>query len=220
VTPSNRLAYFVIVNHTKQTVGISGKAAGLLKVEGLRASMASGRDFSSRFKQSRDSIEWMDWIRLGGFLIIYVAVVICACFGANRLKPITNSFSSFMTVLITILAALGMLVYMAVVFYFALFNSRIPGQDPSSGIFAMPLVTIGVPAAMVASLALVTVLPLTMAATEPLSLKGLGIEIKGPAAQIVLWALCFVVIIAGIAALAQVESKTEKIDHAAQQTSS
>jgi hypothetical protein len=176
--------------------------------------------FLPDFSESNDSIEWMDWIRLGGFFIFYVAVVICACFGANHLKPIKNSFPDFMTVLITILAALGMLIYMAVLFYFEVFNGRIPGQDPSSGIFAKPLVSIGVPSAMVASLALVTVLPLTIGATEPLSLKGLGIEIKGPAAQIVLWALCFVVIIVGIAALAQVESKTEKIDRSPQQTTS
>jgi hypothetical protein len=69
-----------------------------------------------------------------------------------------------------------------------------------------PLLSVGVPISVVASLALVTLLPIvslststppTPSASPTLSIEGLGFKLVGPAAQIVLWAMCFILILGG-----------------------
>jgi hypothetical protein len=121
-------------------------------------------------------------------------------------EPIDN-FTKFMTCFVSIAAVLGMLVYMALVLYIAVFGAQ---TEQLKGILSAPLVNVGLPVAVVASLALVALLPLTTTSTEPLEIEGLGLTIKGPAAQIVLWAMCFVVIIGGMVAVSALSSKESK----------
>jgi hypothetical protein len=67
-----------------------------------------------------------------------------------------------------------------------------------------------VPVAAVASLALVTLLPLTTSSSEPLKLKGLTVEVEGPAAQIILWVMCFIAIVAAAAIGPKADNQPKK----------
>jgi hypothetical protein len=138
------------------------------------------------------------------FIGLVVAALLVVYGAANKLNPAKTDFTRFMTCFISIVAVLGMLVYMTLVLYITLFRAE---QESLKGILSAPLLNVGLPVAVVASLALVTLLPLTTASNEPLELKGLGLEIKGPAAQIVLWAMCFVVIMGGMVAAAALSPK-------------
>ena len=142
--------------------------------------------------------------------ICFFALIILGLFGsyyeANRLKAIETDFQTFMGYFISILTVVGMLIYMVIVLYLGLFAGGFAGQT-NSGFLSAPLVFVGVPVAAVASLALVTLLPLTTSSSEPLKLKGLSVEVEGPAAQIILWVMCFIAIIAGIVAAAAIGPK-------------
>jgi hypothetical protein len=135
------------------------------------------------------------------FLFFLLAIVgsIGVYLLASGLRLIASEFTAFMSYFISIAAALAMLAYATLVFYVALFGAP---SDPLRGLFNAPLVTVGLPTAIVASMALVTLLPLTTSSNEPLEIDGLSLKIKGPAAQIVLWAMCFIVILGGMVAAA------------------
>jgi hypothetical protein len=138
------------------------------------------------------------------FFLLAVVGLIGVSLLASCLKPITSNFTVFMSYFISIAAVLGMLVYTTLVFYVALFGAQ---STQLMGLLGAPLVSVGLPVAVVASLALVTLLPLTTTSNEPLEIVGLSLKIKGPAAQIVLWAMCFVVIIGGMVAAAALGPK-------------
>jgi hypothetical protein len=139
--------------------------------------------------------------RFFGSVVVVLLVVYRA---ANKLTAAGADFTKFMTCFISIAAVLGMLGYMIFVLYVGLFGAT---NDQAKGLLGAPLVNVGLPVAVVASLALVTLLPLTTTSNEPLEFKGLGLEIKGPAAQIVLWAMCFIVIVGGMVAVATLGPK-------------